>query len=57
MTETISQTHLNPHEYLRKQCLGIPTFNTKSFVIDTSTGKILPPNKLGEIVVHWPQIM
>jgi fatty-acyl-CoA synthase len=36
MTETISQTHMNPHVDLRKQCLGIPTFDTVSTVIRPS---------------------
>ena len=33
-TETISQTHINPPHKSRKQCLGIPTFDTESLVID-----------------------
>jgi fatty-acyl-CoA synthase len=57
MTETISQTHMNPHEDLRKQCLGIPTFDTASTVIDTQTLKELGPNETGEIVSSGPQVM
>ena len=57
MTETISQTHINPHNDLRKQCLGIPTFDTESLVIDPETLKPLGPNKQGEIVSHGPQLM
>ena len=37
MTETISQTHMNPPGNLRKQCLGIPTFDTESIVVDPDT--------------------
>lgn len=57
MTETISQTHMNPHDDLRKQCLGIPTFDTWSTVIDPQTLKELGPNETGEIVSGGPQLM
>ena len=57
MTEAISQTHVNPHTDLRKQCLGIPTFDTISHVIDPDTLKPLGPNETGEIVLHGPQLM
>jgi fatty-acyl-CoA synthase len=57
MTETISQTHMNPHHDLRKQCLGIPTFDTLSTVIDPQTLKELGPNETGEIVSSGPQLM
>src|SRR5258706_9409734 len=48
MTETISQTHMNPPGHLRKQCLGIPTFDTESLVIDPDTWRPLGPNERGE---------
>lgn len=57
MTETISQTHINPHGDLRKQCLGIPTFDTVSTVIDPQTLKELGPKETGEIVSSGPQLM
>lgn len=57
MTETISQTHFNPPTELRKQCLGIPTFDTESLVIDPETHRILGPNEVGEIVSRGPQVM
>ena len=57
MTEAISQTHINPPQELRKQCLGIPTFDTISTVIDPDTLCELPPNETGEIVVSGPQVM
>ncbi len=37
MTETISQTHINPPQNPKKQCLGIPTFDTESLVVDPET--------------------
>jgi fatty-acyl-CoA synthase len=57
MTETVSQTHMNPHGDLRKQCLGIPTFDTVSTVIDPQTLKELGPNETGEIISSGPQLM
>ena len=37
MTETISQTHFNPPTQLRRQCLGIPTFDVESHIVDPDT--------------------
>jgi fatty-acyl-CoA synthase len=56
MTETISQTHMNPPGHLRKQCLGIPTFDTEALVIDPETLAPSGPNERGEIVVRGPQL-
>jgi fatty-acyl-CoA synthase len=57
MTETISQTHMNPPHKLRKQCLGYPTFDTHAMVIDPETLAPLGPNEQGEIIVSGPQLM
>ncbi|MBI1395221.1 MAG: AMP-binding protein [Betaproteobacteria bacterium] len=57
MTESISQTHFNPPDDLRKQCLGIPTFDTESLVIDPETLRVLGAGEVGEIVSRGPQIM
>lgn len=57
MTETISQTHINPPQNPKKQCLGIPTFDTESLVIDPDTFKPLGPGEQGEIVVRGPQLL
>jgi fatty-acyl-CoA synthase len=56
MTETISQTHMNPPGHLRKQCLGIPTFDTEALVIDPDSLRPLGPNERGEIVLSGPQL-
>jgi fatty-acyl-CoA synthase len=56
LSETIAPTHINPEENPKKQCLGIPIFNTDSRVVDPETLKELPPGQVGEIVSHGPQI-
>lgn len=57
MTEFISATHMNPHHRPKRQCLGIPTFDTESHIIDPDTGRVLGPNEQGEIVARGPQLM
>ncbi|HEY8539659.1 MAG TPA: long-chain fatty acid--CoA ligase [Steroidobacteraceae bacterium] len=56
LTETIAPTHINPPDRPKRQCLGIPVFNTDSRIIDPETLKELPPGEVGEIVTHGPQI-
>jgi len=57
MTETISQTHMNPPQNTKKQCLGIPTFDTESLVVDPDSLRVLGPGEQGEIVVRGPQLL
>jgi fatty-acyl-CoA synthase len=57
MTETISQTHINPPQLPKKQCLGIPTFDTEALVVDPDTLQVLGPGEQGEIVVRGPQLL
>jgi fatty-acyl-CoA synthase len=56
LTETIAPTHINPPDRPKRQCLGIPIFNTDSRVIDPTTFAELPAGQVGEIVTHGPQI-
>ncbi len=56
LTETIAPTHINPIDRPKRQCLGVPIFNTDSRVIDPETLQELPPNKVGEIVTNGPQV-
>ncbi|MEO8142855.1 MAG: AMP-binding protein [Betaproteobacteria bacterium] len=57
MTETISQTHINPPQNPKKQCLGIPAFDTEALVVDPVTFEVLPIETQGEIVVRGPQLL
>jgi fatty-acyl-CoA synthase len=56
LTETIAPTHMNPPDRAKRQCLGIPIFNTDSRIIDPETLQELPVGQVGEIVSHGPQI-
>ncbi|NHM31219.1 long-chain fatty acid--CoA ligase [Neobacillus terrae] len=57
LTETIAQTHFNPADRPKMQCLGVPSFNVDARVIEPSTGKELGVGEVGEIVVNGPQVM
>nr|MCU0805603.1 AMP-binding protein [Burkholderiales bacterium] len=56
LSETIAPSHINPAERAKKQCLGIPIFDTDSRVVDPETLRELPPGEVGEIVTHGPQV-
>jgi len=57
LTETISQTHINPPQNPKRQCLGIPTFDTESLVLDPASFKEVSDGEQGEIVVRGPQLL
>jgi fatty-acyl-CoA synthase len=56
LSETIAPTHINPPQRPKKQCLGIPLFNTDSRVVDPETLVELPPGQVGEIITCGPQV-
>ncbi|HEY4365821.1 MAG TPA: long-chain fatty acid--CoA ligase [Steroidobacteraceae bacterium] len=56
LTETIAPSHINPPDRPKRQCLGIPIFNTDSRVIDPQTLLEMPDGEVGEIVTHGPQV-
>ncbi len=57
LSETMAPTHINPVERPKKQCLGIPIFDTDVRVIDPETLRELGPNETGEIISSGPQIL
>ncbi|MBS8264110.1 long-chain fatty acid--CoA ligase [Mesobacillus boroniphilus] len=57
LSETIAQTHFNPPDRPKMQCLGIPSFDVDARVIEPSSGKELGSGEIGEIVVNGPQVM
>jgi fatty-acyl-CoA synthase len=56
LSETMAPTHINPPDRPKKQCLGIPIFDTEAMVVDPATLEELPPGEVGEIVCSGPQI-
>ena len=56
LTETAAPSHSNPVHRPKRQCAGIPFFDTDSRVIDPATFRELGPNEVGEIVTHGPQV-
>ncbi len=56
LTETAAPSHVNPVHRPKRQCGGIPYFDTDSRVIDPATFAELGPNEVGEIITHGPQV-
>lgn len=56
LSETISQTHFNPPDRPKMQCLGIPSFGVDARVVEPLSLKELPPLEEGEIILRGPQL-
>ena len=56
LTETAAPSHTNPPHRPKRQCAGIPCFDTDSRVIDPAGLTELGPNEVGEIITHGPQV-
>ena len=56
LSETMAPTHINPPHRPKRQCGGIPIFNTDARVIDPETLRELGVGEVGEIIVHGPQV-
>ncbi len=56
LSETIAQTHINPFDRPKLQCLGIPVFDVDARVIDPTTLEELGPGQDGEIILCGPQV-
>ncbi len=56
LSETMAPTHTNPPHRPKRQCAGIPIFDTDARVIDPESRRELGPNEVGELVMHGPQI-
>jgi fatty-acyl-CoA synthase len=57
LSETIAQTHFNPADRPKMQCLGVPSFDVDARIIEPTTGKELGVGEIGEIIVNGPQVM
>jgi len=56
LSETMAPTHINPPQRPKRQCGGIPFFNTDARVIDVETLRELDVGQVGEIIVRGPQV-
>jgi fatty-acyl-CoA synthase len=56
LTETMAQTHANPRDHAKRQCLGIPLSDVESLVVDPESLRELPQGEVGEIVSRGPQV-
>jgi fatty-acyl-CoA synthase len=56
LSETMAPSHINPPHRPKRQCGGIPFFNTDARVIDIQDHRELGPHEVGEIIVHGPQV-
>jgi fatty-acyl-CoA synthase len=56
LSETMAPTHINPPHRPKRQCGGIPFYNTDARVLHVDTKKELGVGEIGEIVVRGPQV-
>jgi len=56
LSETIAPSHSNPPEHPKKQCLGVPIFDTESHIVDPETLLEVAQGETGEIITHGPQV-
>ncbi len=56
LSETMAPSHINPPQRPKKQCLGIPLFETDARVVHPETLVELPAGEVGEIVTRGPQV-
>jgi len=56
LTETVSQTHLNPPDKPKYGSAGIPDFGVDALIMDPGSKKILNPGEVGEIIISGPEI-
>jgi fatty-acyl-CoA synthase len=56
LSETMAPSHINPPHRPKRQCGGIPFYNTDARVLDIQDFHEMKPREVGEIVVHGPQV-
>jgi fatty-acyl-CoA synthase len=56
LSETMAPTHINPPHRPKRQCGGIPFYNTDARILDVDTRQEVGPGVVGEIVVRGPQV-
>lgn len=56
LSETMAQTHFNPLDRPKPQCLGVPSFDVDARIIDPITLEEKSPCEEGEIMLTGPQL-
>lgn len=56
LSETMAQTHFNPLDRPKLQCLGIPSFDVDARIIDPVTLEEKGLREEGEIILNGPQL-
>jgi fatty-acyl-CoA synthase len=56
LSETMAPTHINPPQRAKKQCLGIPIYDTDTRIVNPDTLEELGDTEQGEIIASGPQI-
>lgn len=57
MTETSPVQTLNPAQRFKPGSVGVPLPGTRVRIVDTETGREMPPGEPGEVTVSGPQVM
>jgi acyl-CoA synthetase (AMP-forming)/AMP-acid ligase II len=57
LSETISQTHVNPVSNPRYGSVGIPHFGVECRIVDMATEEELPVGKEGELIIKGPMVL
>ncbi len=57
LSETISQTHMNPGKKPRYGSIGIPEFGLDCRIVDLESDEDVPEGKEGELLVKGPTVM
>ena len=57
LSETISQTHMNPYLRPRYGSIGLPQFGIDCRIVDVETGVDLPLDQEGELLIKGPTVM
>ncbi len=56
LTETAAAAIVNPLSRPKRQCLGIPFFNTSVLIADPESGQLRDVEEMGEILIRGPQV-
>jgi fatty-acyl-CoA synthase len=56
LSETIAPSHSNPSDRPKKQCLGVPFFDTVCYVVNPDTLEEVAQGETGEIITRGPQV-